>query len=233
MRMIMISACSTDVEKIINKEKVVLTKKFKLSPPFKVFLYCNKSKPFILTQNVWDYDWENTNEVDYANGKVVAEFIVNNIQEYECEFDKDNDTYQDIQIVYRDDEEYPEETTQFVITSNDVDDPNDCDLLKKSCLTFKDMRKYLNFEDKTFYAWDISELKVYDKPKELAEFKTKDRKAISRCEYRQRIFNDPDKTNGAWLPGGYVCLREDDWCQKCKLRSLTVAPKNYVNIEEI
>ena len=40
---------------------------------------------------------------------------------------------------------------------------------RESCLEFPDLRAYL--EDKNGYAWHISELKIYDKPKELREFK--------------------------------------------------------------
>ena len=41
-------------------------------------------------------------------------------------------------------------------------------IAKASCLDFDDMRAY--FGDKSGYAWHISNLKIYDEPKELGEF---------------------------------------------------------------
>ena len=40
---------------------------------------------------------------------------------------------------------------------------------RESCLYFDDLQKYLG--KNVGYAWHISELKIYDKPKELSEFK--------------------------------------------------------------
>lgn len=40
---------------------------------------------------------------------------------------------------------------------------------RESCLYFDDLQKYLG--ENVGYAWHISELKIYDKPKELSEFK--------------------------------------------------------------
>ena len=41
--------------------------------------------------------------------------------------------------------------------------------IKKSCLTSEEMRKYANGKE-YIYGWHISDLKIYDKPKELGEF---------------------------------------------------------------
>lgn len=40
--------------------------------------------------------------------------------------------------------------------------------LSKICLSYSQIRKYGG--DKTLYLWHISDLKIYDKPKELSEF---------------------------------------------------------------
>ena len=42
-------------------------------------------------------------------------------------------------------------------------------IARESCLEFPDLRAYLR--DKNGYAWHISELKIYDKPRDLGEFK--------------------------------------------------------------
>lgn len=46
------------------------------------------------------------------------------------------------------------------------------DVLKESCLSFNDMYEYIGEE--FGYAWHISDLKIYNKPKELSEFYKKD-----------------------------------------------------------
>ena len=43
--------------------------------------------------------------------------------------------------------------------------------LAESCVKVKDMREYIG-ENKIAYGWHISDLKIYDKPKELGEFFT-------------------------------------------------------------
>lgn len=42
------------------------------------------------------------------------------------------------------------------------------ELLKQSCCTYWELHRYVY--DSTLYAWHISDLKIYDKPKELSEF---------------------------------------------------------------
>lgn len=42
-------------------------------------------------------------------------------------------------------------------------------IARESCLQFADLRDYMDKKDG--YAWHISDLKIYDKPKELGEFK--------------------------------------------------------------
>lgn len=43
-------------------------------------------------------------------------------------------------------------------------------ILRESCLTLDELTNYLSL--KNGYAWHISDLKIYDKPKELSEFFT-------------------------------------------------------------
>ena len=45
-------------------------------------------------------------------------------------------------------------------------------LLPLSCLNDEEIMDYMNgYLDKMFYAWYISDLKIYDEPKELSEFR--------------------------------------------------------------
>lgn len=49
------------------------------------------------------------------------------------------------------------------------DQPTTNDVARQSYLTLRDMHEYL--QSKVGYGWHISDLKIYDKPRELREFK--------------------------------------------------------------
>lgn len=56
------------------------------------------------------------------------------------------------------------------------------DDLRETCLCQEDLQKYGN--GKTLYGWHISDLKIYDEPKELSEFYKNDfKKALLYWEY--------------------------------------------------
>ena len=77
----------------------------------------------------------------YGRGKVIGEFVCDRIT--------------DISVVVRNcNENY-----------NEVYHNDEC---KGSCLTWKELQEY--GKDKPLYGWHISDLKIYDKPKELSEF---------------------------------------------------------------
>lgn len=89
-------------------------------------------------------------------------------------------------------------------------------------------------DEKTVYGWHISNLVIYDKPKKLSEFYIIDNEAVKQCKYRERIYNNPDFTNNALLPGSYVCNKgEVDWCNKCKTKPLTRPPQSWCYVEEL
>ena len=44
------------------------------------------------------------------------------------------------------------------------------DMSKLSCVSVDDLLEYANYDEHTLYAWHISDLVIYDKPKELMEF---------------------------------------------------------------
>lgn len=52
-------------------------------------------------------------------------------------------------------------------------------IARESCLAYPDLRTYL--KDKKGYAWHISDIKIYDKPKELEEFYTIDESGSDCC----------------------------------------------------
>lgn len=105
---------------------------------------------------------------------------------------------------------------------------------KKSCLTYAEIEKYAG--DKPVCSWHISNLVIYDKPKDLREFMVIDKDMLKECPYRIRAYNNPDCTNGAWLKGAYVCNNsfEPDFCiGQCGIatKPLTRPPQSWCYVE--
>lgn len=90
---------------------------------------------------------------------------------------------------------------------------------------------------KPVYGWHISNLKIYDKPKELSEFFIVDKKAVKECSLRERIYTNPDYTHGVCLPGTYICNKDPvdvDFCRGgCWKKSLTRPPQSWCYVEKI
>lgn len=136
MKSIMISIQPKWCVKIESGAKTIEVRKTrpKIETPFKCYIYCTfPQKP------VYDI-WINrgTENRFLGNGKVIAEFVCDRIEEI--------DGYPDCDIRVQ-----PEE------------------LVEKACLTQEQAFKYIRYG--TGYAWHISALKIYDKPKELFEFR--------------------------------------------------------------
>ena len=106
-----------------------------------------------------------------------------------------------------------------------------------SCyLNYRELHKYGN--GKNLYGWHISDLVIYDKPKELSEFMVIDKDMLKECPYRIRVYNNPDYTNGALLKGTYVCNNsfEPDFCRgQCGIatKPLTRPPQSYCYVMEV
>lgn len=89
----------------------------------------------------------------------------------------------------------------------DIDD----DLLLDTCLDREDINIYA--KGKPLYGWHISDLKIYDKPKELREFKRWDRtEENAPCAHTKWLYPD---------------------CKDCKACNLTRPPQSYMYVEEL
>lgn len=160
MKSVMISINPEWVKKIVDGDKTLEVRKTAptLTPPFKCYIYCtygiglieryDADYPNLLIDQLVSKDkiWGNC-----CNGKVVAEFICNDIR---CIVGED--------FIIREDAEKA---------------------LKGSGLTPQDAKEYAGWSPGTYisackplYGWHISDLKVYDKPKALSEFKQYNRK---------------------------------------------------------
>lgn len=142
-------------EKIISGEKTIEVRKTrpKMNPPFKCYIYCTMDHPYI-SVSCGGLDKLNyrTNTVGRCNGKVIGEFVCDDIFERivrvggSCEPPK------------------------YCICDWNMDCTPLDTLLADACLTKDEMEKYL--DGGVGYGWHISNLKIYDTPKELIEFHT-------------------------------------------------------------
>ena len=113
--------------------------------PIDVYIYCTKDKDILcLIDNVW-----HTLKVikgkltSKFHGKVLAKFTLNKVEEI---------------LVGEENNDY------FYKTESLTNEK----LRNASCLSNKELLDYLNLEQG--YAWHISNLEIFDKPKELNEF---------------------------------------------------------------
>lgn len=124
--------------------------------------------------------------------KVIGEFVCDKIDKYISEFYIESKSllkrlgvvYEDIRKICIDD--YGEED-YLLETSNERDNPDDCELLKSACWTFDELKKYVGNGNNEFYAWHISELKIYDQPKQVSDFYS-----ANRCRHYSDGFSGCD-----------------------------------------
>lgn len=113
---------------------------------------------------------------------------------------------------------------------------SDEDMVKQSCLTLNELYYYESHPDTYkwgLFGWHISNLIIYDKPKDLSEFHIIDTEAIKHCEHRERIYHNPDYTNGALLKGSCICKDKQDWCSRCKTKPLTKPPQSWCYVNKL
>ena len=167
---------------IMGGQKTVEIRKSrpKSETPFKCYIYCTENKD---THDLLELH-TNDGKIKKMNGKVIGEFVCDRISEYEMEWRGGyaKDTYQDIRVIYYDGDLEREEPA--LVASNEMTEGelNNCYLLDNSRLSFDDIGKYVcgkkDFGFHTFYGWHISNLIIYDTPKELPELKGYDSECL-------------------------------------------------------
>lgn len=100
-----------------------------------------------------------------------------------------------------------------------------------TCLTADEIREYGNGAS-GLYGWHISDLKIYDEPKELSEFTAADKKAIRQCKNREQSYYA--FTDTGYIKNGFYCKVKDDWCfGGCKRKALTRPPRSWCHVEDL
>lgn len=157
MKSVLISIQPKWCELIASGKKTVEVRKTrpKLETPFKVYIYCSKG---FKTNTSYSYKtWA-------GYGKVIGEFVCDKVERIShC-----GTCNSDIRLKLVDKNLYCKEL--------------DSEYLNKCQLSYFDVNKYSNGGD--VYGWHISDLVIYDKPKELSEFE-KPRDYI-HINYRKR-----------------------------------------------
>lgn len=193
MKSVLISIQPKWCELIASGKKTVEVRKNKpkLEIPFKVYIYCTNTKPYLVWGDVfrggsWNNEFTHLSGYNRAdaekiwdvfNGKVIGEFVCNEIECF---------------------------TTDYRADKAQTDR-----ISKQSCVGWYGLSEY-EYNSPCLYAWHISDLKIYDKPKELNEFHRP-------CEDIKNCLNKNFRESGHCLNKCFDCGRRlarppQSWC---------------------
>ena len=164
--------------------------------PFKGYICCTSTKPYLYREANPPFELFLDNDLYEGegyddrlfSGKVIGEFVCDKIIEWQ--YDKGHQYYV----------EYPDDCTSYFPY-----------LKRHSEATGLKCSEIENYgKGKPLYGWHISDLKIYDKPKELSEFRK------------------PCKIN---LPMCDRCEYYSTWNGRCE--NITRAPQGWCYVEEL
>lgn len=195
----------------VGKKLREIRKNFpKLQTPFIVYIYCTNgmslfgNSKIALTDKLnilkdSKGDFERTSELHRWNGKVIGEFVCDGADIIEKRGINHNFDY-----CYLDKNTWGNDDIEIEINA-----------IKMSCVEQDDLNTYGAKADK-LYAWHITNLVIYDVPKELSEF---------RCECNGICFNSKKKVKcKKFVNNGFDCDR---------LKSIVRPPQNYCFVERL
>lgn len=208
MKAILMSIHPKWCELIANGKKTIEVRKTKpkIENPFKVYIYCtksSKSRQTVCGSIVLNDDelykhpqqgikYGNSIELmgcddygkdNFLNGKVIGEFVCDSISK--CDIDE--------------------------LKWGDMLEQGDMleHVLRLSCLEMEELQKYVGNDD--FYGWHISDLVIYDEPKELSEFRKSG--ALSYDDWLYGIYNGTTESSyEKYLTPFKVTRPPQSWC---------------------
>lgn len=171
---VMISIRPEWCAKIANGQKTIEVRKNapNLDTPFKCFIYCTNGSPYLVLGDVFRGNWETEYTTTYGYSREEADRIwgiMNGkvIGEFICD---------------------------RIFGISLTDERYDFDALKMTGLKYEELEVYL--DRKEGYGWHISNLMIYDKPKELSKFVRRCKaygKDIGRCwDYSKSVGDEHD-----------------------------------------
>lgn len=142
-------------KKILDGEKTVEVRRTcpVHGTPFKAYIYCTRtaSKEFILDDDNWDVSAKKHGGWPGKRGRVIGEFTCKKITG----------------LTHVGETGSREPASLYVMAPGSYYKPAD-ELLKAACMSKETAEKYLKGRDGC--GWHISDLKIYDKPRDLDEF---------------------------------------------------------------
>lgn len=196
MKSVMVSIRPKWCELIASGEKTIEVRKTAPKEvPFKAYIYCTKPKATYETLAVIRESFRKINydlsavcanvskaeDNSIGNGKVIGEFICNDIYDFRADDDYAYGIY-------------------------DIDD----DLVLRTCLENGKLWDY--GKGKPLYGWNISDLVIYDKPKELKEFIVPTDGTKDCCDYFDSKGNNHCRKCPYFDAGDSSADIEDDCC---------------------
>lgn len=143
MKSVLISIRPKWCEKIVNGEKTIEVRKTApKEEPFKAYIYCTKVKSQWRFINYEGACQNSEGEIVYAQQCIIGEFVCDKVYLIK------------------------NQGSRFSVADEEQSVTNE--IARQSCLDYDDMVGYLGNKDGC--GWHITDLKVYDKPKELSEF---------------------------------------------------------------
>ena len=144
--------------KPIYEKRIEVRKTAPKEVPFKAYIYCTKGNDGY----EWLYRVDNNGygKAQSWHGKVIGEFICDKVYLIK------------------------NQGSMFSVADEEQSVTNE--IARQSCLDYYDMVSYLGNKDG--YGWHISDLKIYDKPKELSEFRTGCKGCKERDTYHCKFY---------------------------------------------
>ena len=197
MKSILLSIKPKYVELIARGEKTIEVRKTAPQEvPFKAYIYCTKEKK----QD--DIIWAGVcGDRGKWNEHIIGEFVCDRVDEYN--FHNGLTEFNSMGLPLR-------IYGSYLILA---------DYYKSMCLSYDEVKNY--GKGKTIYGWHISDLKIYDRPKELSEFnKTKERIA---------------RTCGMQARNGLCCaIDHEELCDNIKCCFKTPCPpQSWIYVEDL
>lgn len=205
MKSVLISIQPKWCELIASGRKTIEVRKTrpKIEMPFKCYIYCTMGKVILLeghrTKAAKEAFWMGKSINGISPGRYVGNGMV--IGEFVC------DCITPLYNVCTDD---------WSLLRGGLHEIEK-QLVGMACLTEEKLHEYAN--GKYCYAWHISDLKVYDKPRELSEF------------YKPCNFDKCDRCPHLYVentPSSY-----ETWCEFDEKMPIVRPPQSYMYVEEI
>lgn len=116
-----------------------------------------------------------------VGGNVIGEFVCDEIEHFTKAFFDEQDERDTEEIAY---------------------------FLEESCLSYSELCNYVKLDD--FYGWHISDLKIYDKPRELSEFRKSG--FMTEEEWLSNLYPNTHCHYEAWAKKFEITRPPQSWC---------------------